>query len=110
MVDDEIGSPTYTVDLAGGICGLVEADAPAGLYHLAGSGVTSRHELAVEVLRLAGVSVPVARAKAADYPSRAARPRNSVLDCEKAAGLGVAMPHWRDGLARFVADVEAQTR
>lgn len=110
VVDDEIGSPTYTVDLAAAICELVEAGAPAGLYHLAGLGVASRYDLAVEVLRLSGVQVPVARAKAADYPSRAARPRNSLLNCEKAAAMGVVMPHWRDALARFVEDIAAQAR
>lgn len=106
VVDDEMGSPTYTFDLADGILGLVAVDAAAGVYHLAGQGSTSRFEMALEVLRLAGIDVPVARAKSADFPSKAARPLNSVLDCGKAARLGVWMPDWRDALARFIASSE----
>ena len=50
VVTDEVGSPTYTLDLAAGLLGLVEAGA-SGLYHLAGSGSCSRFELAGDVTR-----------------------------------------------------------
>lgn len=103
VVCDEVGSPTYTLDLAAGILGLVDAGAH-GLYHLAGSGTCARDEMAREVLRLAGLShVEVVPVPASTFPSKAARPANSVLDCSKAAALGVVMPDWRDALARFVA-------
>jgi dTDP-4-dehydrorhamnose reductase len=112
VVDDEIGSPTYTVDLAVGILGLVEAGA-TGVYHLAGAdpvgtvvgpGV-SRYDLALEILSLAGLGdVPVAPVSSSAFTSKAARPANSVLDCAKAAALGVTMPPWPDGLARFIAE------
>lgn len=102
VVTDEIGSPTYTMDLAAGIIGLVEAGA-AGRYHLAGSGSCSRYELACETLRLAGLdSVPVEPVSSKDFETKAPRPRNSVLDCSKAARLGVTMPDWHDALARFL--------
>jgi len=104
VVDDEVGSPTYTIDLATGIAGLVRAGAAPGIYHLAGSGVTSRYDLACEVLRLADIAIPVNRAKSADFPTKAARPLNSVLDCSKAAGYGVRMPDWRDAVSRFMRD------
>ncbi len=92
VVTDEIGSPTYTVDLARGIVGLVEAGAN-GLFHLAGSGSCSRYELAVETLRLAGLGdvpvrarherpVPHARRRARRTPcSTARRPRRSASKC-----------------------------
>jgi dTDP-4-dehydrorhamnose reductase len=102
VVDDEIGSPTYSVDLATGIVALVESCAEPGTYHLAGSGVASRYDLALEVLGAAGVEVPVSRASSSDFVSRVARPRNSVLDCSKAAAVGVCMPPWRDAVARFL--------
>jgi dTDP-4-dehydrorhamnose reductase len=102
VVSDEIGSPTYTPDLAAGILMLAAAGA-SGVFHLAGSGSCARDELAREVLRLAGRSdVEVEPVPASTFPSKAARPANSVLDCSKAASLGVTMPEWRDGLARFV--------
>lgn len=104
VVDDEIGSPTYTVDLATAILELVEAEAQAGVYHLAGAGAASRYELAVEVLRLSGIEVPIAHARTGDFPTKVARPRNSVLDCSKAACRGVRMPAWRDELRRFLVE------
>jgi len=103
VVDDEVGSPTYSLDLAGGIIDLLDAGA-RGVYHLAGSGSCTRAEMAREVLRLAGLErVKVVPVPASSFPSTAPRPANSVLDCSKAAALGVTMPEWRDALGRFVA-------
>jgi dTDP-4-dehydrorhamnose reductase len=105
VVTDEVGSPTYTCDLADGIARLVAANA-AGLVHLAGSGSCTRHELAVEVLRRAGLGhIPVAPVLSAEFPTKAARPKNSVLDCSLASSLGVTLPHWTDAVARFLAEV-----
>jgi len=102
VVTDEIGSPTYTPDLAAGALALVEAGA-SGLYHLTGSGACSRYELAVEVLRLAGLgAVPIEPVLSDAFPTKAARPANSVLECSKAAALGVRLPDWHDAVARFV--------
>ena len=61
VVTDEVGSPTYTLDLAAGLLGLVDAGA-SGLYHLAGSGSCSRFELAGATLALAGLGDGHARA------------------------------------------------
>jgi dTDP-4-dehydrorhamnose reductase len=105
VVNDEQGSPTYTLDLAAGIIDLLDAGA-RGIFHLAGSGSCTRDEMAREILRLAGLqSVMVAPVPASTFPSKAPRPANSVLDCSKAAALGVTMPDWRDALARFVPTV-----
>ena len=102
VVTDEVGSPTYTVDLAAGIVGLVLAGA-TGLFHLAGSGSCSRYELALETLRLAGLGdTTVEPVSSSAFVSKAARPKNSVLDCSKAASLGVHLPSWTDALARFL--------
>jgi len=103
VVTDEHGSPTYTLDLAAGIIDLLERGAE-GTFHLAGSGSCSRYEMALETLRLAGLDIPVKPVTADAFPSKAPRPRNSVLDCSKAAALGVTMPEWRDALARFLAE------
>jgi dTDP-4-dehydrorhamnose reductase len=103
VVTDEIGSPTYTIDLATGIVGLVEAGA-TGLFHLVGAGSCSRFELAEEIVRLAGLDTPIERVTSDAFPTQAARPMNSVLDCSKAARLGVTMPDWHDALARFLGE------
>lgn len=104
VVTDEVGSPTYTLDLARALVALESAGA-SGLFHLAGSGSCSRFELARDVLALAGVTGVTLEPVTSDaFPTKAARPLNSVLDCSKAAALGVTMPPWRDALARFLAE------
>jgi len=102
VVTDEVGSPTFTMDLAAGILGLVDAGA-TGVYHLAGSGSCSRFELAAEVLRLAGMERELVPVTSDAFPSRAHRPSNSVLDCSRAATAGVTMPDWHGAMQRFVA-------
>jgi dTDP-4-dehydrorhamnose reductase len=108
VVADEVGSPTYSVDLADGLLALLSAGA-SGLYHLTGAGLCSRYELALETLRLVGIAVPddilVEPVVSADFPTKAKRPLNSVLDNTKAARLGVELPAWQDSLARFVAEL-----
>ncbi len=101
VVTDECGSPTYTVDLAAALLDLADRGA-AGVHHLAGSGHCTRYEMAVEVLRLAGLANPVEPVISASFPSRVRRPANSVLDCSRAAAHGVVLPDWRNALARFI--------
>lgn len=111
VVVDQVGSPTYSVDLADGLLALLSVGT-AGIYHLTGTGSCSRYELAMETLRLAGFTVPddltVEPVPGAAFPAKAARPGNSVLDCAKAAELGLRLPAWQDGLDRFVAELPAQ--
>ncbi len=109
VVTDEVGSPTYTIDLAEGILDLVDAGV-SGITHLAGAGVCSRFELAAEVLRLAGVQCELVPVTAGAFPSKAARPANSQLDCTRASTFGVVMPEWRDALGRFLGDRAASLR
>ncbi|MDP2182322.1 MAG: dTDP-4-dehydrorhamnose reductase [Actinomycetota bacterium] len=104
VVTDEVGSPTFTVDLATGLLGLLDAGA-TGLYHLTGSGSCSRFELAEEIFRLANIDVKLEPTTADQFPTKAHRPHNSMLDCSKAAALGVMMPDWRDALARFIPEL-----
>jgi dTDP-4-dehydrorhamnose reductase len=105
VVSDEVGSPTYTIDLAAALLRLIDVGA-TGLLHVAGSGWCSRDEMAREVLRLAGLhKVDVISVPSATFAGKAERPRNAVLDCSKAGVLGVIMPTWRDALARYVPTV-----
>ena len=118
VVDDQTGSPTYAPHLAGAILAVARAivargaATPFGTYHLAGSGTTTWCGLARETMvvsaRLGGPSVPVQAITTADYPTPAARPRNSVLDCGRIAqAFDVTLPDWRigvgDGVARLLA-------
>jgi dTDP-4-dehydrorhamnose reductase len=107
VVDDQRGLPTYASDLAGGIRGLVDAGAE-GLFHLAGGGEPgSWADLAEVALAAAGSPVHVRRVSTADYFAGrstpvAPRPASSVLDCAKAAALGVALRPWQDAVAEYV--------
>ena len=104
MVTDRMGSPTYAEDLAVCLQQLADRDA-AGLFHLGGTGCATRFEWARETLSLAGVDVQVLPASSVDFPLPAERPVETCLDCSKAAALGVRLPPWQDGLARFVGSL-----
>ena len=107
VVTDEVGSPTYTIDLARGILDLADAGA-RGVFHLAGTGSCSRFELAQEVLRLAGLETRVLPTTSSAFPTKAARPANSVLDCSKATASGVHMRQWRESLLEFIAELKQE--
>jgi dTDP-4-dehydrorhamnose reductase len=110
VVDDQRGRPTYAPDLAGGLLELVAAYEPAraGIYHLQGGGEPGTWADVAEVaLEAAGLASPVVRVSTAAYNAGrpgpiAPRPAYSVLDCSKAAALGVALRPWREAVARYV--------
>lgn len=101
-VDDIVVSPTATADLAAGILALLRADAPAGLYHLVNEGRASWFDFARAIIELADLDVEVEPTPASTYPSPVRRPPFSVLDADKAAALIGPLPHWREGLARYL--------
>jgi dTDP-4-dehydrorhamnose reductase len=106
VVADEIGSPTYTIDLATALLKLIDIGA-TGLLHVVGSGWCSRDEMAREILNLAGMrGVEIIPVKSADFPGKAVRPANAVLDCSRAALVGVQMPARRDSLTRYMATLK----
>jgi dTDP-4-dehydrorhamnose reductase len=104
MVTDRMGSPTYAEDLAACLRELADRDA-AGIFHLGGSGCATRFEWAKETLSLADVDVQVLPASSDDFPLPAERPVDTCLDCSKAAALGVHLPPWQNGLARFICSL-----
>ena len=101
VVNDQFGSPTYAEDLARALHALVETGA-RGIYHLGGAGCVSRYDWARETVALAGLNTDVIPARTSDFPLPASRPAHSCLDCSKAAALGIELPPWRDGLARYL--------
>lgn len=107
VVADQRGRPTYAADLARGLLRLIEARA-RGTYHLAGGGAAATWaDLAEAALAGAGFSTRVRRISTAEYTAGlpglvAARPANSVLDCSKAASLGISLRPWRKAVAKYV--------
>ena len=102
FVADQVGQPTWTVDLAEGIARIVETDAPYGIWHGTNGGETSWHGLAQAVLEELGMDPERVRPIAtSDYPLPAPRPAYSVLAHDMWIDAGLEpLPHWRDALRR----------
>lgn len=98
IVADQLGAPSFAPDIAACVIQALMRNIPAGLYHLTAGGHTSWHGFACAIA--AGHAVPIEPITSAEYPLPAARPRDARLDCSALASHGIAMPHWRDGLAR----------
>ncbi len=116
VVNDQIGSPTYAPHLVEAILGIARklaapggaAAGPWGIYHAAGSGEASWYEVAREILHrsaeLGGPTTSLSAIGTDGYPTRAARPRNSRLDCSKLQRVfAITQPDWRDGVSLCVA-------
>jgi dTDP-4-dehydrorhamnose reductase len=106
VVNDQVGRPTYTRDLAAATWRLVEQRA-SGLVHVTnGGGPATWFEFAREVFARAGAEALLSPCTTADYPMPARRPRYSVLCTHRLEGLlSAPLPHWRDGLARFLDEL-----
>ena len=115
VVADQHGNPTSALDLADAILMIArrwEQRDYIGMdqtYHLAGSGIASWYDLAVAVQREAITGTTVTPITTADWPTPAARPAYSALDCSKfARDFGHTMPDWRVSLAPIVSRLAAQ--
>lgn len=107
VVDDQRGRPTHAGDLAQGLRGLVERGA-RGLYHLAGGGEASWWDLARAALDLRGCAdIPIRAIRTAELDVAAPRPLRALLDCSRAAALGVELRDWRVALRDFLASPDA---
>jgi dTDP-4-dehydrorhamnose reductase len=104
VVADQVGSPTYTADLAQALLDL-GGRWIGGVLHVVNQGQASRHQLAQEALELAGLDPRLALpAVSSQAGGRARRPAYSVLDAGRAARvLGAPLPLWQEALARYVA-------
>jgi len=100
VVDDQVGSPTWSGHLAPALLGLLERDV-RGLVHLTGAGQVSWNGFAREVFRQAEVECTVEAVSSEQFARPAPRPAWSALESERDEVL--AMPDWRDGLAGYLA-------
>lgn len=102
VVDDQIGSPTWTVDLARGILALVEQDC-RGVYHCANSGHTSWNGFAQAIFEEAGMDVKVLPMSTEQLNRPARRPLYSTLDCSKLMqDTGFQPQPWRAALQQYL--------
>ena len=107
VVNDQIGTPTYTYDLARLLVDMVETD-KYGYYHATNEGgYISWYDFTKEIYRQAGMSTAVVPVTTAEYGlSKAARPFNSRLDKSKLVEVGFTpLPDWKDALRRFLDEI-----
>lgn len=103
VINDQIGSPTYTYDLARLLVDMMETD-KYGIYHATNEGLCSWYEFAVEIFRQAGISMNVIPVTSAEYKAaKAKRPFNSRMNKDKLEENGFErLPQWQDALARYL--------
>ena len=107
VVDDQIGSPTYTYDLARLLVDMIQTD-QYGRYHATNEGICSWYEFACEIFRQAGMDqVQVTPVSSQQFAAKAKRPSNSRMSKEKLSDNGfVRLPDWKDALGRYLKVLE----
>ncbi len=102
VVEEEVGSPTHTLDLAEATLALARTK-HYGTYHAVNTGQCSRYAFAREILNIAEVNVEVRPCDASAYPTKAPRPKYSVLDTAKLTeATGYRMRPWRKALLDYM--------
>lgn len=108
VVDDQIGSPTYTLDLARLVVDMIQSDA-YGTYHVTNEGLCSWYEFACEIFKQAGMDVTVTPVDSSAFPAKAKRPKNSRMNRSELDRHGFKrLPSWQDALSRYLKEILAQ--
>ena len=106
VVNDQIGSPTYTVDLARLLADMAGTE-KFGTYHASNEGFCSWADFAKEIFEQAGLSVEVEGIPTIEYPTPARRPFNSRLSKKSLDEAGFErLPTWQDAVKRFLAELK----
>jgi dTDP-4-dehydrorhamnose reductase len=107
VVCDQVGSPTYTGDLADLLCAMLPTE-KYGVYHATNEGFCSWAEFAGEIMEDCGLRCRVNPIPSEEYPTPAKRPLNSRLSKDSLDRNGFErLPHWRDGLRRYLEETDA---
>ena len=106
VVNDQVGSPTYTVDLARLLADMAETE-KYGVYHASNEGFCSWAEFAREIFKQAGLDVEVDGIPTVEYPTPARRPFNSRLSKKSLDEAGFKrLPDWQDAVKRYLAELK----
>jgi len=101
IIADQVGTPTYAIDLAGCILDIVASGNKSyGVYHYSNEGVTSWYDFAKAIFDISDTRVKVLPIRTSEYPTKAQRPAFSVMDKTKIkTTFNIEIPYWRDSLA-----------
>ncbi|WP_316849746.1 dTDP-4-dehydrorhamnose reductase [Pedobacter agri] len=104
IIADQVGTPTYAIDLANAIFDIIESDSEAyGTYHYSNEGVTSWFDFAQAIFDISATQVKANPIPGSAYPTKAIRPAFSVMDKSKIKNtFGLAIPYWRDSLVQCI--------
>lgn len=108
VVFDQIGTPTYARDLASLILGIIDGRGfdKTGIYHFSDEGAISWYDFAKAICEIGGNKCDIRPCHTDEYPSKAPRPRYSVLDKTKVKEtFGVSIPYWRDSLENCISRI-----
>jgi dTDP-4-dehydrorhamnose reductase len=112
VVCDQIGTPTWAASIAGAVWGLIDLDAPEGIYHWTDLGVASWYDFAVAIQDealargLLSREIPIEPIQSVAYPTRAQRPAFSVLNTTDTRTLiKVPARHWRHNLETMLDEL-----
>jgi dTDP-4-dehydrorhamnose reductase len=112
VVSDQIGSPTYALDLAKTLLDILSRETiPDGvhIYHYANEGVASWYDFASAILEMNNIRCTLTPIPTKDYPLPAVRPFYSVLDKSKIRqDFGIEIPYWRDSLLKCIGRLETE--
>lgn len=105
VVNDQIGSPTYTKDLAVLLCEMIRTE-KYGVYHATNEGLCSWAEFASKIMELSGAETKIIPVTSEEYKSVAVRPKNSRLSKKSLDENGFSrLPRWEDALKRFLVNI-----
>ncbi|TCC94145.1 dTDP-4-dehydrorhamnose reductase [Pedobacter frigiditerrae] len=108
IIADQVGTPTYAIDLANAIFDMIEADSKVyGTYHYSNEGVTSWFDFAKAIFDISETKVKVNPIPGSAYPTRATRPSFSVMDKSKIKStFNITIPYWRDSLVACIEKIK----
>ncbi|SHG03591.1 dTDP-4-dehydrorhamnose reductase [Ornithinibacillus halophilus] len=110
VVGDQVGSPTYTFDLARLLLDMTQSE-KYGTYHASNEGFCSWAEFATEIFRLANKDVKVNPIPTEEYPTRAIRPKNSRMSKQKLVENGFnPLPIWQDAVSRYLKQLTQEVK
>ncbi|WP_369901762.1 dTDP-4-dehydrorhamnose reductase [Bacillus manliponensis] len=110
VVGDQIGSPTYTYDLARLLIDMIVTE-KYGIYHATNEGFCSWAEFAKEIFTLADKNVKVNGITTEEYPTRAVRPKNSRMSKQKLIDNGFEpLPAWQDAVKHYIQQLKQEVK
>jgi dTDP-4-dehydrorhamnose reductase len=106
VVDDQIGSPTYTDDVASLVCKMIKTD-KYGTYHATNDDICSWYQFAKTIFEYSNIEIEVNPTTSDNYPTKAKRPQNSRLSKQKLIDNGFEMlPSWKNALKRYLVELK----